>query len=77
MRKVTGKRAAVVSTAAIMIFSLAGSSKASEKTGETEIGNRTTTHVLASAQRYSLHLHHLHTGEDLDVVYRIGDTYLP
>jgi uncharacterized protein YcbK (DUF882 family) len=26
---------------------------------------------------YSLHLHHLHTGESLDVVYRIGDTYIP
>jgi len=26
---------------------------------------------------YSLHLYHLHTGESLDVVYRIGDTYVP
>jgi uncharacterized protein YcbK (DUF882 family) len=22
-------------------------------------------------------MHHLHTGEDIDVVYRIGDTYIP
>jgi uncharacterized protein YcbK (DUF882 family) len=29
------------------------------------------------AQRYELHLHHLHTGEDLDVVYRVGDEYIP
>lgn len=28
-------------------------------------------------QRYVLHLHHLHTGESLDVVYRVGDLYLP
>ena len=28
-------------------------------------------------QRYSLHLHHLHTGEDLNITYRIGDMYLP
>ncbi len=28
-------------------------------------------------ERYELHLHHLHTGEDLDVVYRIGDRYMP
>jgi len=28
-------------------------------------------------QRYVLHLHHLHTGESLDVVYRVGDIYLP
>lgn len=26
---------------------------------------------------YSLHLYHLHTGESLDVVYRIGDAYIP
>ena len=32
---------------------------------------------LASEPEYRLHLHHLHTGEDIDVVYRIGDTYLP
>ncbi len=28
-------------------------------------------------QKYELRLHHLHTGESLDVVYRIGDTYIP
>ena len=27
--------------------------------------------------KYELKLHHLHTGESIDVVYRIGDTYLP
>jgi uncharacterized protein YcbK (DUF882 family) len=27
--------------------------------------------------RYELRMHHLHTGEDIDVVYRIGDTYIP
>ena len=31
----------------------------------------------ASNQHYELHLHHLHTGENLDVVYRIGDQYIP
>jgi len=30
-----------------------------------------------AAQRFVLHLHHLHTGESLDVVYRVGDQYLP
>lgn len=33
--------------------------------------------VSASAQRFMLHLHHLHTGETLNVVYRIGDAYVP
>src|ERR1700761_4660835 len=30
-----------------------------------------------TGQRYELRLYHLHTGESLDVVYRIGDTYIP
>jgi len=29
------------------------------------------------SQEYHLRMHHLHTGEDIDVVYRIGDTYVP
>ena len=29
------------------------------------------------AARYELRLHHLHTGEDLDIVYRIGNQYIP
>jgi uncharacterized protein YcbK (DUF882 family) len=28
-------------------------------------------------QQYRLNLHHLHTGESLSVVYRVGDTYIP
>lgn len=32
---------------------------------------------LVAGQRYSLHLYHLHTGESLDVTYRIGNMYLP
>lgn len=44
-----------------------------------------TTGVLPTAdaalpttgQKYELKLYHLHTGESLDVVYRIGDTYIP
>ena len=27
--------------------------------------------------KYELKLHHLHSGESIDVVYRIGDTYIP
>lgn len=30
-----------------------------------------------TGERYTLHLHHLHTGESLDIVYRIGNTYIP
>ncbi len=30
-----------------------------------------------NAARYELRLHHLHTGEDIDIVYRIGNQYIP
>ena len=31
----------------------------------------------STAAVYRLHLYHLHTGESIDVVYRIGDRYIP
>ena len=34
------------------------------------------THT-SGAQRYWLRLHHTHTGEDIAIVYRVGNTYLP
>ena len=37
----------------------------------------THTASVATGQKYELKLYHLHTGESLDVVYRIGDTYIP
>ena len=33
--------------------------------------------IATSSQRYMLRLHHTHTGEDINIVYRIGDNYLP
>jgi uncharacterized protein YcbK (DUF882 family) len=30
-----------------------------------------------SLLQYHLRMHHLHTGEDIDIVYRIGNTYIP
>lgn len=30
-----------------------------------------------AATVYRLHLYHLHTGESIDVVYRVGDSYIP
>ena len=35
------------------------------------------TDTPSTAPAYRLHLYHLHTGEHLDIVYRIGDHYLP
>jgi uncharacterized protein YcbK (DUF882 family) len=39
--------------------------------------NSKSSVVAADAQQYHLRLHHLHTGEDIDIVYRIGNTYIP
>ena len=33
--------------------------------------------VPEDGAKYELKLHHLHSGETIDVVYRIGDTYIP
>jgi uncharacterized protein YcbK (DUF882 family) len=33
--------------------------------------------VTTALTEYHLRMHHLHTGEDIDVVYRIGNTYIP
>ncbi len=33
--------------------------------------------VAATGPKYELKLHHLHTGESLDVIYRVGNTYIP
>ncbi len=48
-----------------------------------DAGSSSLTSIAAGATqadaagRYELHLHHLHTGEDIDVVYRIGNEYIP
>jgi uncharacterized protein YcbK (DUF882 family) len=33
--------------------------------------------LAPDAQQYWLHLYHLHTGERIDIMYRVGDMYLP
>ena len=50
--------------------------RASVNLGTGEIGSAVTASAL-TGQKYHLKLYHLHTGESLDVVYRIGNTYLP
>jgi uncharacterized protein YcbK (DUF882 family) len=55
--------------AAILALILMGSgSIAKAKDAETSVGG---------SELYHLRMHHLHTGESIDVVYRVGDTYLP
>jgi uncharacterized protein YcbK (DUF882 family) len=60
------RRFAAVTAAAALLFAANGPSRASND-GVAE----------SAAQRFTLHLHHLHTGESIDVVYKIGDKYVP
>ena len=68
------KQIVAMTTAAALLAVLTGSSRASSAP---ETRTPISTASLVSSQRYSLHLHHLHTGETLDVVYRVGNTYMP
>ena len=49
----------------------------SAKAGEAGSSPVNATILPSSTQPFMLHLHHLHTGETLDVVYRIGNAYVP
>ncbi|MEO8735914.1 MAG: DUF882 domain-containing protein [Edaphobacter sp.] len=60
----------MTSILAATVFILGGSANAGERA-------EASAHSASVLQRYSLHLHHLHTGESLDIVYRVGDTYIP
>jgi uncharacterized protein YcbK (DUF882 family) len=61
--------------AAAGIAGLSESCGANELPRLAQISSGATTDLTGKI--YSLHLHHLHTGESLDVVYRIGDRYIP
>ena len=63
------KKIAVASATAAMFFGGVAAGHASEATTSTTASN--------ARQRFTLHLHHLHTGETLDIVYKIGDVYIP
>jgi uncharacterized protein YcbK (DUF882 family) len=69
MVRLRWKQCAAATAAAALLFGLGGQSRASnDGTGDAAMG---------SGERFVLHLHHLHTGETLDVVYRVGNTYVP
>ncbi|WP_348267300.1 DUF882 domain-containing protein [Edaphobacter paludis] len=60
----------MIAIVAAMVFALSEPAKAGEIA-------ETSSPSLSTGPAYSLHLYHLHTGESLDVVYRVGDTYIP
>ena len=64
-----GRVACATTAAAVLLLADAGSSRAIGEGAAATSGN--------VKQRFTLHLHHLHTGEKLDIVYRVGTTYLP
>jgi uncharacterized protein YcbK (DUF882 family) len=68
-----GKRIAAIAALAIVSVGFGAPSKAANL-GTTDLNSTTSTDTET---QYHLRLHHLHTGEDIDVVYRIGDEYLP
>ncbi|HEV2646094.1 MAG TPA: DUF882 domain-containing protein [Acidobacteriaceae bacterium] len=67
------KRVAALAALAAFTLTLSSKSKAADLA---------PTHIPSTASQaplteYHLRMHHLHTGEDIDVVYRIGNTYIP
>lgn len=70
---IVGKRIAAL--AAIVTVSLAISTSA----GAASVRTRGLRPAASSDSlpEYHLRMHHLHTGEDIDIIYRIGDTYIP
>jgi uncharacterized protein YcbK (DUF882 family) len=70
---VFAKRVAALAAIAALSTSLSTPSKAAD----VEIQSRDTSVQTSSQQQYHLRMHHLHTGEDIDVIYRIGNTYIP
>jgi uncharacterized protein YcbK (DUF882 family) len=70
---VIGKRIAAI--AAMAAVSLGTTSTSSAKDVSTTSLRPSAT--SAAPEQYHLRMHHLHTGEDIDIVYRIGNTYVP
>lgn len=63
-------------TAVLIIGSLAlGQSTAAKASVDTDLPSNGS--LLGSASVYHLKLHHLHTNESIDVVYRVGNLYIP
>ncbi len=70
------KRVGVAAAALVGMLAVGATARANEMLEPGVMGTDSMMN-LVGGQRYELHLHHLHTGESLDVTYRIGNTYLP
>lgn len=67
----------LLALAGLMLFAPMARLQAEAPLLEPGVMPATTSALPESGQRYELRLHHLHSGESLDVVYRIGNTYIP
>jgi uncharacterized protein YcbK (DUF882 family) len=65
----------IAALAAIALFST--SLTTPSKAANVDMPRLDASVQTASPQQYHLRMHHLHTGEDIDVIYRIGNTYIP
>ena len=66
-------RIAAIAAMTILSTSLAGPARAAT----VAIPSSHASVHTGSPQKYHLRMHHLHTGEDIDVIYRIGNMYIP
>lgn len=82
-RLTTGRIAALAASAALLIAASATSNAVDNHAGAplatapvvTTSPNSATPELTGEA--YHIRMHHLHTGESIDVVYRVGNTYIP
>jgi uncharacterized protein YcbK (DUF882 family) len=72
---VSVKQVAAIAAMATLSLGLNASSKPTSLRAADPKSAASTTPV--PSEEYHLRMHHLHTGEDIDVVYRIGNTYVP
>ena len=72
-RMVFGKRIAAIAAMAVVSLGLTASSRSAKSPHTTHLRLPSTPAPI----RYHLRMHHLHTGEDIDIVYRIGDASIP
>jgi uncharacterized protein YcbK (DUF882 family) len=78
LRKQSFWNLAATALLALAFMAATAPARAAETTLEPgEMGTPSTAAAPLTGQKYSLKLYHLHTGESIDIVYRIGNTYLP